>query len=117
MKYDDDFPLGLRWAGTVDVRDSYDWDPATLVEGVPEDAILGVEAALWTETLETLHDVETMLFPRLCAVAEVGWSPRAARRWEDFRGRVAAEAPRWDAAGIAYHRSPQVFGGAQPGQA
>jgi hexosaminidase len=108
MKYDDDFPLGLRWAGTVDVRDSYDWDPAALVEGVPEDAILGVEAALWTETLETLHDVETMLFPRLCAVAEVGWSPRAARRWEDFRDRVAAEARRWDGAGIAYHRSPQV---------
>jgi hexosaminidase len=44
----------------------------------------------------------------LCAVAEVAWSPASARDWDDFRGRVAAEAPRWDAAGIAYHRSPQV---------
>ena len=108
MKYDDDFPLGLSWAGTVDVRDSYDWDPAALVEGVPEEAILGVEAALWSETLTTMRDVETMLFPRVCAVAEVAWSPAAARDWDDFRGRLAAEAPRWDAAGIAYHRSPQV---------
>jgi hexosaminidase len=108
MKYDDDFPLGQRWAGTVDVRDSYQWDPGTLVEGVPEDAILGVEAPLWTETLSTMRELETMLFPRLCAVAEVGWSPAATRDWEDFRRRLTGERQRWDAAGIAYHRSRQL---------
>jgi hexosaminidase len=108
IKYAADFPLGQDWAGLVDVRDSYDWDPATLVDGVPESAIVGVEAPLWTETIETLADVETMLFPRLCAVAEVAWSPQASRDWEDFRSRLAAERPRWDDAGVAYHRSPQV---------
>jgi hexosaminidase len=108
MKYDADTPLGLDWAGHVEVRDSYDWDPATLVDGVGEEAILGVEAPLWTETITTLREVETMLLPRLCAVAEVGWSPAGARDWEDFRARLAAEGRRWDAAGIAYHRSPQI---------
>jgi hexosaminidase len=108
MKYDASTPLGLDWAGHVDVRDSYDWDPATLVEAVEEDAILGVEAPVWTETLRTIGDVETMLFPRLCAVAEVAWTPQRARGWEDFRVRVAAQGPRWDAAGIAYTRSPQI---------
>jgi hexosaminidase len=108
MKYDPSTPLGLSWAGHVEVRDSYDWDPATLVAEVEEDAILGVEATLWTETLRTLHDVETMLFPRLCAVAEVAWTPQHVRDWESFRARVAREAPRWDAAGVAYTRSPQI---------
>ena len=56
-----------------------------------------------------MEDVETMLFPRLCAVAEVAWSPQRVRDWDGFRARLAAQAPRWDAAGIAYHRSPQVF--------
>ncbi len=108
MKYDAGTPLGQAWAGHVELRDSYDWDPATLVDGVGEDAILGVEAPLWTETITTLEELETMVFPRLCAVAEVAWTPQAERDWDGFRARVAGEAARWDAAGIAYHRSPQV---------
>jgi hexosaminidase len=106
MKYYSGTPLGQDWAGHVELRDSYDWDPAELVDGVTAEAIIGVEAAVWTETLATLREVETMVFPRLCAVAEVAWSPE--RDWEGFRRRVAQEAPRWDAAGVAYHRSPQV---------
>jgi hexosaminidase len=110
MKYDASTPLGLTWAGLVEVRDSYEWDPAALVDGVGPDAIAGVEAPLWSETLRTLRDVETMLFPRLCAVAEVAWTPPEHRDWAGFRARLAAEAERWDAAGIAYTRSPQVWG-------
>jgi hexosaminidase len=108
MKYDASTPLGQDWAGHVEVRDSYDWDPVTLVDAVGEDAILGVEAAVWTETLRTLRDVETMLFPRLCAVAEVAWTPQKRRDWDDFRVRVAAQGPRWESAGVAYTRSPQI---------
>jgi hexosaminidase len=108
MKYDPETPLGLDWAGHVELRDSYEWDPAELVDGVREERILGVEAPLWTETITTREELETMLLPRLCAVAEVAWSPRSARDWEGFRARVAAEGGRWDAAGVAYHRSPQV---------
>jgi hexosaminidase len=108
IKYDAGTPLGQDWAGHVEVRDSYDWDPATLVEGVGEESIAGVEAPVWTETLTTMRELETMVFPRLCAVAEVAWSPQHVRDWEDFRARLAREGRRWDAAGLAYHRSPQV---------
>jgi hexosaminidase len=107
MKYHDDFPLGLEWAGHVDLRDSYEWEPTEVLEGAG-DAIVGIEAALWTETVTSLEELETMLLPRLAAVAEVAWSPPEARDWEDFRARIAAEGRRWDAAGVSYHRSRQV---------
>ncbi|WP_229073069.1 beta-N-acetylhexosaminidase [Actinoplanes sp. DH11] len=108
MKYDADTRLGLDWAGLVDVRRSYDWDPADRLPGVGEEALLGVEAPLWSETLRSVADVQYLTFPRLPAIAEVAWSPRAARDWESFRGRVAAFGPRWDAAGVAYHRAPEI---------
>jgi hexosaminidase len=108
MKYGPDTALGLEWAGHVEVRDAYEWDPARLVDGVGEGDVLGVEAALWTETITSLSDLEFMVLPRLPAVAEVAWSPAASRDWEDFRRRLAAQAPHWDAAGTNWFRSPHV---------
>jgi hexosaminidase len=108
MKYDESSPLGLDWAGRIEVERSYDWDPADRLPGVPEQAILGVEAPLWSETLRSMVDVQRMTFPRLPAIAEIGWSPRAARDWSSFRRRLAGFGPRWDAEGIAFHRSPQI---------
>ena len=108
MKYDASTKLGFEWAGHVEVRDAYDWDPATQVPGVAEADVLGVEAALWSETLETIADVELMAFPRLAAVAEVGWSAQSERDWDDFRKRLAAQAPSLEALGVNFHRSAQI---------
>ncbi len=108
MKYDSATVLGLRWAGLIDVRQAYDWDPATQIEGVAEHAVLGVEAPLWSETLAKPSDFQFMAFPRLAAVAEVGWSAQGARDWEDFRLRLAAQGPRMAAMGINFHRAPGV---------
>ncbi|MFJ5773523.1 beta-N-acetylhexosaminidase [Streptomyces sp. NPDC093094] len=108
MKYDASTPLGLSWAGYVDVRRSYDWDPGAYLPGVPASVVKGVEAPLWSETLLTSAHIEYMAFPRLPGVAELGWSPAATHDWDGYRVRLAAQAPRWDALGIGYHRAPQV---------
>jgi hexosaminidase len=108
LKYDRNTRLGLEWAGHVEVRDAYDWDPSTVLDGVADGDVLGVEAPLWSETLRGIADVEHMTFPRLPAVAEVAWSPAAARGWDGFRRRLAAHGPRWSAMAVDYHRSPQV---------
>jgi hexosaminidase len=108
MKYDRETPIGLTWAAIVEVRDAYDWDPATLLEGVPEASIVGVEAALWTETVANIRDVEFLAFPRLAGVAEIGWSPAARRDWNEYRARLGAHARRWSALGLNFYRSPQV---------
>ncbi|MGK5681206.1 beta-N-acetylhexosaminidase [Actinoplanes sp. URMC 104] len=108
MKYDDTSPLGLDWAGVVGVERSYDWDPADRLPGVGEESLLGVEAPLWSETLRSLADVEFMAFPRLLAIAEIGWTPRAGRDWQSFRRRLAEFGPRLAAQGVNFHRSPEI---------
>lgn len=108
MKYDKDTPLGQDWAGLVDARQSYDWDPGAYIKGAPASSVFGVEAPLWTETLSTSAHLEYMAFPRLPGIAELGWSPAATHDWAGYRVRLAAQGPRWDALGIDYYRSPQV---------
>ena len=108
MKYDKTTALGLDWAARIEARDAYEWDPATLWPGVSETSILGVEAPLWSETTTTIRDVEFLAFPRLAEIAEVGWSRADRRSWDEFKLRLAAQAPRWTALGINFYRSPQV---------
>ncbi len=107
MKYTPETSLGLHWAGYVEVKDAYDWDPATLVEGIGEKDILGVEAPLWTETIQTVADIEWMVFPRLIGIAEIGWSP-AGRDWEEYRFRLGRHGWRLAAWGVNFYRSSQV---------
>jgi hexosaminidase len=108
MKYDASTPLGLNWAGNVEVQDSYAWDPATFTADVSEGDILGVEAPIWSETLQTMRDVEFMAFPRLPGCAEIGWSPMESRDWDDYRVRLGAHGPKFTGLGINFYRSPQV---------
>jgi hexosaminidase len=106
MKYDRQTALGLDWAGLIPVQTSYDWDPGSLVPGAA--AVLGVEAPLWSETTANMRDVEFLAMPRLAAIAEVAWSPQAARTWDGFRTRLGAQAPRWTAMGINFYRAPEI---------
>ena len=106
MKYTPATALGQDWAGLSELRDSYDWDPDTELASLDSASVVGVEAAVWTETLSTLADVTYMLLPRLAAVGEVAWS--ASSDWGGFRERVAAEAAAWDRAGLTWYMSPQV---------
>ncbi|WP_446678313.1 beta-N-acetylhexosaminidase [Streptomyces scopuliridis] len=110
MKYDRATVLGQSWAGYTEVDRSYDWNPATYLAGagVPEEAVLGVEAPLWTETLATSDQLESMAFPRLPGIAELGWSPAATHDWDTYKVRLAAQGPRMAALGIDYYRSPLV---------
>src|SRR5690606_18923241 len=50
MQYDSTSRIGLHWAAYIEVDSSYQWDPATYINGVSAEHIAGVEAPLWTET-------------------------------------------------------------------
>lgn len=52
--------------------------------------VLGAQANLWTESIETREHLEYMLLPRMMALAEVVWSAPEAKNWVDFRTRLEA---------------------------
>ena len=108
MKYTPATELGLNWAGVIEVKDSYDWDPALYLPGVTEQNIVGIEPPIWGETVRNISAVEYLAMPRLVALAEVAWTPQISRQWEGFRSRLAAHAPRWHYLGVNYYRSPQI---------
>ena len=108
MKYDESTPYGQDWAGLVDVKTAYDWNPATLVPNLPEKAVAGVEAPIWTETLDNLDKLEYMAFPRLPGIAELGWSQASAHNWETYKVRLGAQGSRWDALSVNFYRAPEI---------
>lgn len=64
--------------------------------------ILGAQANLWTECIPSLPALEYMMFPRLCALSEVVWSPAGARDWEGFNRRLHVHLQRLSAMGVRY---------------
>ncbi len=109
MKYTSEDPIGLAWAnGPTSVKDSYAWDPDTLIDGISGNDVLGIEAPLWCETVGSLADIDWLTFPRIASAAEIAWSPRDGRSWEDFRERVGAQAPLWRSEGIGFFESPEI---------
>lgn len=108
MKYDSTTKLGQDWAAQIEIDSSYNWTPGNLVNGIPNENILGVEAPLWTETISTMDDIEYMVFPRLIGVAEIGWSPEKGRSWDEYKSRLAKHGSKMKAMGIDYYESKQV---------
>ncbi len=108
MKYDEDTPWGLSWAGHISTEASYDWDPATYLSGVDEAAVLGVESPLWTETVNTIEQVEYLVMPRLAVTAEIGWASADRHDWVELRERLAAQDAAWTALGIGFYRAREV---------
>lgn len=85
-------------------RKVYEWNPVS--EGVTAEQqalIKGGQAALWTERITTMDRVEWMLYPRICALAEVLWSVPASRDWDDFYQRITAYYPVMKTLGINYY--------------
>lgn len=108
MQYDSTTKLGLHWAGYIEVDKAYDWNPATLVNGIERKDIAGIIAPLWTETIATIDDIEYMMFPRFPGYAEIAWSPAAGRSWDEYKIRLGKHAPRMKAMDIDYYPSKLV---------
>ena len=82
----------------------YDFEP---LPGVEADALpgrlLGAQANIWTEHLDSPRRVSYAAYPRLSAVAEVFWSRPEDRDYDGFLARLTgAHLARLDAMGVEY---------------
>ena len=63
--------------------------------------VLGVQGNMWGETTSSLQKVDARTFPRLCALAETGWTGRDDRDFADFSARLADFRQRLEIMGVA----------------
>jgi hexosaminidase len=69
--------------------------------------VLGAQANLWTEYVSTSEHVEYMILPRMPALAEVVWSQKESKNWEDFNRRLKYHLKAYGQKGL--HYSPGNF--------
>lgn len=67
--------------------------------------ILGAQANLWSEYIETPKHVEYMVFPRMIALSEVLWGTSNSDKYEDFKSRLIQNCKVLDAQGINYSKA------------
>ncbi len=84
-------------------KKSYSFEPVP--EGVDAKYILGGQGNLWTEQVPTLRHAYYMTFPRAWALAEVYWSPKELKNWDNFSKRMEAHFERNDIAEINYSKA------------
>jgi len=108
MQYDSTSLFGLHWAAYIEVDDAYNWDPASLVPEIKKENIIGIETPLWAETIATRAEAEYLLFPRLPGYAEIGWTPKELRSWDEYKVRLANHGERMKAMGISFYPSTRV---------
>ncbi|WTZ98112.1 beta-N-acetylhexosaminidase [Streptomyces sp. NBC_01378] len=100
----DDEPMPIGYVRTLEDVYRFEPVPPQLTE---EEArhVLGTQANVWTEVMESQARVDYQVFPRLAAFAEVAWSalPAPAERdYADFRRRMTSHYARLDALGVGY---------------
>ena len=89
---DDSLTIG----GFLPLQQVYNYEPIPVgIEGSDTSYVLGAQANVWTEYMSNVAKVEYMLFPRLSALSEVLWSPRASRNYGNFQHRLADQYKRY----------------------
>jgi hexosaminidase len=72
----------------------YSYNPIEGIEAEKAKLIHGIQGNLWVEYIPTEEMVEYMIYPRILAIAEIGWSNPAERNFAEFRER-AIDAVEW----------------------
>ncbi len=92
----------LAMSGPTTLRTMYEYEPVPEVL-TPEEQkyIIGVEGCVWTEYMPTPERVEYMAWPRMCAIAETGWT-RKAKDWDGFTRRLERHFDRLDGMEVDY---------------
>ncbi|MCB0685651.1 MAG: family 20 glycosylhydrolase [Saprospiraceae bacterium] len=139
---------GLSWAGFIDTKNAFELTPSNIFMGITEDElgnpidglalarervrlkpeaqknIIGIQGALWSETLKSRETAEYMLLPKMLGLAERAWAEEPlwtkfnnaqsiresiASEWSKFANRIGKrELPRLDHldGGFSYRISP-----------
>ena len=66
----------------------YSYNPREGLDSLQAQLIYGIQGNLWVEYIPTEEMVEYMIYPRILAIAEIGWSNPTERNYGEFRQRA-----------------------------
>jgi hexosaminidase len=79
---------GAGWAGWSGPEETYAFDPAQGWTDEQKKHLLGIQACIWSEPMTDRAIFDRLVFPRLSAIAEAGWTPHASKSWKRFSALV-----------------------------
>lgn len=74
--------------GVVTLASAYAFNPCPDELLGLKGKVLGGQANVWTETITTPAELEYMVFPRICAIAESVWTQNEHKDWDSFVSRL-----------------------------
>ena len=82
------YERGICWAATIEVKEVFEWQPLKDYQPKEIENVLGIQGQLWSETITDKDYFDSMINPRLAALAEIAWSSKAKRTWSQFRSSL-----------------------------
>ena len=75
---------GAGWAGWSGPKETYDFEPDKGWTDGERQRLLGVQACIWSEPMTDRAVFDRLVFPRLSAIAETGWTDATRKSWQRF---------------------------------
>lgn len=94
----------LNYQGPNTIEAVYNYDPAKGLTDGERKYILGVQANMWPAVPQEVKDINVQNFPRLLAVAEIGWVAPETKKLDAFLNKVQNHLPRLDALKMDYFK-------------
>ncbi|MGY3795528.1 family 20 glycosylhydrolase [uncultured Aquimarina sp.] len=94
----------MAFGGHTPLQKTYLYNP--IPDAIKEDKrhhILGLQGNLWAEQTDNDNIAEYQLYPRLIAIAEIGWTVRKNKNFNNFLNRLNSLYPILDDHEINYH--------------
>jgi len=99
----DGTPSDLAYSNINSIDRIYAYDPSTGLTKEEEKFVLGIQGNLWSALTQEAKDMNVHVFPRLLAVAEVGWTLPEYKNFDGFKRRLQAGEKRLDVLKVDYY--------------
>ncbi|EPR69262.1 beta-N-acetylhexosaminidase [Cyclobacterium qasimii] len=101
----EDHKYGRKWAGAfAPLTAVYDFEVNDFgVKPEEKSLILGIQANLWTETVDNEQRFDYLMYPRIAALAEVVWSQKEVKSYSGFMDRLSVHLEKYKAEKLYYY--------------
>lgn len=104
LSRDDGTMADLNYQGPNTIEAVYNYDPAKGLTSNDKQYILGIQANMWPAVPQEVKDINVQNFPRLLAVAEIGWVKPENKDLAYFLNKVQQHLPRLEVLKFDYFK-------------